>query len=220
MSKTATGLDPAIYDYILQSSLREPDALARLRQETAKLPRAIMQVSPDQGQFLRLLVQMVGAKRIIEIGTFTGYSSLSMALALPDDGELITCDISDEYTQVARRYWQETGVSDRIDLRLGPAAETLNAVLAEGGGELFDLAFIDADKENYQTYFEGCLNLMRTGGVIAIDNVLWDGRVLDSGNETVDTIAIRAFNADLKHDKRVTISMLAIADGLTLAVKR
>ncbi len=222
MGKTATGFDPALYDYILKSSLREPEVLTRLRRETVEMPRAVMQVAPDQGQFLRLLVEMLGARRVVEIGTFTGYSSLSMALALPADGRLIACDISEEFTRVARRYWQEAGVDDRVELRLGPAAETLEVLRQDpalGPGSL-DLAFIDADKGNYQVYFDLCLALLRPGGVIAIDNVLWDGAVLDETINGGDTAAIRAFNANLKRDNRVSISMLPIADGLTLAVKR
>ncbi|MEK9673012.1 MAG: class I SAM-dependent methyltransferase [Rhodospirillaceae bacterium] len=219
MPKTTTGLDPKIYDYLLKSSLREPDVLARLRDETAKHPRANMQVSPDQGQFLSLLVRMTGAKRIIEVGTFTGYSSTSMAMGLPEGGGIIACDVSDEFTQVARRYWKDAGVDHLIDLRLGPAAETLAGLRADGEEGKFDLAFIDADKENYQTYFDHCLALLRHGGVIAVDNVLWSGRVLDPTDETEDTEAIRAFNQRLTTDKRVSISMLSIADGLTLAVK-
>ena len=219
-TKSSTGLDPALYAYILETSLREPDILARLRSETATLPRARMQVSPDQGQLLGLLVQLTGAKRVIEVGTFTGYSSLAMALALPDDGQLIACDISDEFTQVARRYWQEAGVDGKVELRLGPAADTLTGLVAAGDAAAFDMAFIDADKTNYQVYFDTCLDLLRPGGLVAIDNVLWDGRVLEDSQGNEDTEAIKAFNARIKNDERVTIAMLSVADGLTLAVKR
>lgn len=220
MTKATTGLDTALYDYILQSTLREPEILARLRRETDSHPRAGMQISPDQGQLLALLVELVGARRIVEVGTFTGYSSLAMALAQPDGGEMVCCDVSEEYTSVARRYWAEAGVDNRIALRLAPAVETLDALIHEGRAEAFDMAFIDADKENYQNYFERCLTLIRPGGLIAVDNVLWHGRVIDSADDTVDTTAIRAFNAGLKDDDRVTVSLLSVADGLTLARKR
>jgi len=220
MTKATTGLDPALYDYILKTTLREPEVLARLRQETDSHPRAGMQISPDQGQFLTLLVELLGARRIVEIGTFTGYSSLAMAMALPGDGEMICCDVSEEYTAVARRYWAEAGVEARIALRLAPAVETLDALITEGRAGAFDMAFIDADKENYQNYFERCLTLIRPGGLIAVDNVLWNGRVIDPTDDTVDTQAIRAFNAGLKDDDRVTVSLLSVADGLTLARKR
>tara|TARA_R110002124_G_scaffold61962_4_gene169558 strand:- start:75796 stop:76458 length:663 start_codon:yes stop_codon:yes gene_type:complete len=220
VSKATTGLDPALYDYILKTTLREPEILARLRRETDNHPRAGMQISPDQGQLLALLVELLGARRIIEVGTFTGYSSLAMALALPDDSEMVCCDVSEDYTSVARRYWAEAGVAGRITLRLAPALETLDALITDGRTGAFDMAFIDADKENYQNYFERCLALIRPGGLVAIDNVLWNGRVIDPSDDTVDTKAIRAFNAGLKDDDRVTISLLSVADGLTLARKR
>jgi predicted O-methyltransferase YrrM len=162
----------------------------------------------------------LAAKRIVEVGTFTGYSSLAMALAMPDDGEMVCCDVSEEYTAVARRYWAEAGVEGRITLRLAPAVETLDALISEGRAGAFDMAFIDADKENYQNYFERCLTLIRPGGLIAVDNVLWNGRVIDASDDSVDTRAIRAFNAGLKDDDRVTVSLLSVADGLTLARKR
>ncbi|MEP0339162.1 MAG: class I SAM-dependent methyltransferase [Alphaproteobacteria bacterium] len=220
MTKATTGLDPALYDYILKTTLREPEILARLRRETDSHPRAGMQISPDQGQLLALLVELLGARRIIEVGTFTGYSSLAMAMALPDDSEMVCCDVSEDYTSVARRYWAEAGVAGRITLRLAPALETLDALITEGRTGAFDMAFIDADKENYQNYFERCLALVRPGGLVAIDNVLWNGRVIDPSDDTVDTKAIRAFNAGLKDDDRVTVSLLSVADGLTLARKR
>lgn len=220
MSKATTGLDPALYGYILKTTLREPEILARLRRETDSHPRAGMQISPDQGQLLALLVELLGARRIIEVGTFTGYSSLAMAMALPDDSEMVCCDVSEDYTSVARRYWAEAGVAGRITLRLAPALETLDALITEGRTGAFDMAFIDADKENYQNYFERCLALVRPGGLVAIDNVLWNGRVIDPSDDTVDTKAIRAFNAGLKDDDRVTVSLLSVADGLTLARKR
>ena len=220
MTKSTTGLDPALYEYILQTTLREPEVLARLRRETDSHPQARMQISPDQGQLLGLLVELMGARRVIEVGTFTGYSSLAMALALPDDGEMVCCDVSEDYTSVARRYWAEAGVDQRITLRLVPAVETLDALISEGRAGTFDMAFIDADKENYQTYFDRCLTLLRPGGLVAVDNVLWNGRVIDPSDDTVDTKAIRAFNAGLKDDDRVTVSLLSVADGLTLARKR
>ncbi len=220
MTKATTGLDPALYDYILKTTLREPEILARLRRETDSHPRAGMQISPDQGQLLALLVELLCARRVIEVGTFTGYSSLAMAMALPDGGEMVCCDVSEEYTSVARRYWAEAGVEERITLRLAPAVETLDALITEGRTGAFDMAFIDADKENYQNYFERCLALIRPGGLIAIDNVLWNGRVIDPTDDSVDTQAIRAFNAGLKDDDRVTVSLLSVADGLTLARKR
>lgn len=220
MTKATTGLDKALYDYILETTLREPEILTRLRKETDSHPRAGMQISPDQGQLLRLLAELTDAKRILEIGTFTGYSSLAMAQALPSDGEMVCCDVSEEYTAVARRYWAEAGVDKKITLRLAPAVDTLDALIGEGRGGAFDMAFIDADKENYQNYFERCLTLVRPGGLVAVDNVLWHGRVIDPADDTVDTKAIRAFNAQLKNDERVTISLLSVADGLTLARKR
>lgn len=220
MTKATTGLDPALYDYILKTTLREPEVLARLRRETDSHPRAMMQISPDQGQLLGLLAELLGARRIIEVGTFTGYSSLAMALALPDDGEMVCCDVSEDYTSVARRYWAEAGVEGRIALRLAPAVETLDTLITEGRAGTFDMAFIDADKENYQNYFDRCLTLIRRGGLIAVDNVLWNGRVIDPTDDSVDTKAIRAFNTGLKDDERVTVSLLSVADGLTLARKR
>ena len=219
MTKTATGLAPDLYAYILETSLREPPVLARLREETAKMPRGRMQVAPDQGQFLGLLVRLIGAKRIVEIGTFTGYSSTSMALALPADGKLIACDISEEFTAMARRTWAEAGVAERIDLRIGPAVDSLDALIAGGGAGTFDMAFIDADKANYANYYERCLTLLRPGGLVAVDNVLWSGAVLDPAKTDEDTVAIRAFNAAMKTDDRVVQSLLSMADGLTLAVK-
>ena len=211
MSKQTLGLDNPLYDYLLSVSLREPDILASLREETAKHPRAMMQISPEQGQFMGLLVQLMGATKTLEIGVFTGYSSLSVALSLPGNGHIVACDISEEYTAIARRYWQAAGVANKISLQLGPAVKTLDKLLSAGQGGTFDFAFIDADKENYDAYYERSLQLVRTGGLIAIDNVLWGGQV---------TIAIRAFNEKLRHDPRVSLSLVPIADGLTLALKR
>jgi caffeoyl-CoA O-methyltransferase len=178
-----------------------------------------MQVSPEQGQLLGLLAQLVGAKKALEIGVFTGYSSLSVALRMPPGGRLYACDISDEFTRVARRYWAQAGVADRIELRLGPALDTLDALLAEGHGGSFDFAFIDADKLNYRTYYERALDLVRPGGLIAVDNVLWSGRVIDSADQEAETLAMRAFNQAVHDDARVALSLVAAGDGVTLAVK-
>ena len=220
MSSRNGFIETHIYDYILANSLRDRDELKRLRQETQDMPMGGMQISPDQGQFMGLLVELIGAKRIVEVGTFTGYSSIAMALALPADGRLIACDVSDEFTSIARRYWQEAGVADKIELRLGPAVATLDEMLAAGEAGCFDMAFIDADKENYDAYYERCLQLLRPGGLIMIDNVLWGGRPADVNEQDESTVAIRALNAKIHADERVTASLLSIGDGLTLARKR
>ncbi len=220
MSTRTVTLNESLYDYLLGVSLREPPLLARLREETAALPHAIMQVSPEQGQFMALLAEVLGAKRVIEVGTFTGYSALVVALALPPDGHLITCDVDEEMTAIARRYWGEAGVADRIDLRLGPAVDTLDALLADGAAGTFDLAFIDADKKNYDSYYERTLALLRRGGLMLIDNVLWSGAVADPERRDGDTAAIRALNAKLHGDERVSLSLLPVSDGITLARKR
>ncbi len=209
-----------LLEYIQRVSVREPDILRRLREETASHPYAMMQISPDQGQFMALLVHMMSARRTLEIGVFTGYSALAVALALPDHGRIIACDISEEWTSIARRYWREAGVESKIDLRLGPALKTLDDLIAKGQGGRFDFAFIDADKENYSNYYERALVLVRPGGLIAIDNVLWDGKVIDPGAGDADTRAVRAFNEKLHHDERIWLSMLPIRDGLTLACKK
>ena len=220
MSKQTIGLDDRLYNYLLSVSLREPEILRQLRQETNNHPQAIMQISPEQGQFMALLVQLLGAKKTLEVGVFTGYSSLSVALALPPDGKIIACDVSEEYTAIARRYWQKAGVADKIDLRIAPALETLDRLLADGQAQTFDFAFIDADKVNYEGYYERSLQLVRPGGLIAIDNVLWGGKVADSQFQNSSTLAIRALNQKLHHDERITLSLVPIADGLTLALKR
>ncbi|MBD1921594.1 class I SAM-dependent methyltransferase [Microcoleus sp. FACHB-831] len=220
MSKQTIGLDNQLYDYLLSASLREPEILRQLRQETANLPNAMMQIAPEQGQFMALLVQLMGATTTLEVGVFTGYSSLSVALALPPEGKIIACDVSEEYTSVARRYWQAAGVADKIDLRLAPAIDTLDQLLAEGQAGTFDFAFIDADKNNYEGYYERSLQLVRPGGLIAIDNVLWSGRVADSQDRDKSTQSIRNLNNKLHQDERVTLSLVPIADGLTLALKR
>lgn len=220
MPKQSIGLDNQLYNYLLSVSLREPEILLKLRQETASHPRSGMQISPEQGQFMRLLVQLIGAKKTLEVGVFTGYSSLSVALALPADGKIIAADVSEEFTAIARRYWQQAGVADKIDLRLAPALETLDHLLATGQAETFDFAFIDADKENYDGYYERSLQLVRPGGLIAIDNVLWSGQVAEEQNQDESTQAIRALNEKLHHDERIMLSVVPIADGLTLAIKR
>ncbi|MEH6466482.1 MAG: class I SAM-dependent methyltransferase [Porticoccus sp.] len=220
MSNKSINLTEQLHTYLLNVSLRELDILKALREETSNLPTANMQIAPEQGQFMALLVQLIGAKNTIEVGVYTGYSALAVAMILPDNGQIIACDVSEEYTSVARRYWSEAGVSQKIDLRLAPATETLKGLIVEGRSSTFDFAFIDADKESYSDYFELCLDLLRPGGLIAIDNVLWDGAVIDHQKQDVDTCAIRAFNQQLLSDDRVDISLVPIADGLTLARKK
>jgi len=220
MSNRTLNLDDALYNYLLDVSLRETPLLQRLREETAALPVAQWQIAPEQGQFMALLVQLTGARQLLEVGTFTGYSALCMAQALPEDGQLLCCDIDQQYTEIARRYWQEAGVSERIELRLAPAMETLGALVREGRGGSFDLIFVDADKLNYPAYLEHALILARPGGLILFDNTLWSGRVLERTPETADTRAIQSLNRRLKLDQRVDISMLPLGDGLTLCRKR
>ncbi len=220
MSSTTLGLEDTLLAYLRNHSLREPEVLKQLREETLKLPLGVMQVSPEQGQFMALLVRITGATRIVEIGTFTGYSSLVMALALPDSGKLIACDISEDYTNTARHYWQKAGVGDRIELKLAPALETLDALLASGQTGTFDMAFIDADKTEYIGYYERCLQLLKSGGLILVDNVLWGGRVARSEVEDSDTNTLRQFNDLLHQDERIGLSMLPVGDGLTIARKR
>ncbi len=219
MSNRSITLTPDLYAYLLEASLREPPVLQALRAETAAMPAANMQIAPDQGQFMALLVRLLGARRIIEIGTFTGYSALAMALAMPADGRLIACDISADYTAIARRHWQQAGVAERIELRLVPAADTLRALAAAGRAGEFDLVFIDADKESYGDYYELALPLLRAGGLVIVDNVLWNGAVIDAGKQDADTRAIRAFNAAVRGDERVDLSMIPVGDGLTLLRK-
>jgi predicted O-methyltransferase YrrM len=230
MSITQTGVSEDLTRYIRSVTVRDSGLFQRLREETAKLPNAMMQISPEQGQFMDMLVRLIGAKRTLEVGVFTGYSSTTVALALPEDGKIIACDVSEEYTSVARRYWREAGVEHKIDLRLGPAVETLDALAAQNKAaqnkdaqneaNSFDFAFIDADKENYDHYYECALKLLRPGGLIVIDNVLWHGKVLDESIQDADTVAIRALNEKLHHDERVWLSMVAVGDGMTLACKR
>lgn len=220
MSNKTLDLSDRLYDYILSVSLQEPDILKQLRDETTRHPMSQMQIAPEQGQFMALLVQLLGAKKTLEIGVFTGYSSLVVALALPADGKIVACDISDDYTAIARRYWEMAGVADKIDLRIAPALQTLDQLLSDGQAGTFDFAFIDADKSNYDEYYERSLQLVRPGGLIAIDNVLWSGRVAEPNETDNRTNAIRALNAKLHHDDRITLSLVPIADGLTLALKR
>ncbi|MEG3919388.1 class I SAM-dependent methyltransferase [Microcoleus sp. T3_A4] len=220
MANSTLGLEHQLYDYLLSISLREPDILASLREETAKHPMGMMQIAPEQGQFMELMVQLMGATKTLEIGVFTGYSALCVALALPPNGQIIACDVSEEYTAIARRYWEAAGVANKISLQLGPAINTLDKLIAEGQAGTFDFAFIDADKENYEAYFERSLQLVRNSGLIVIDNVLWSGRVADPQVQDESTTAIRTFNDKLRNDPRVTLSVVPIADGLTLALKR
>jgi len=222
MSRRTLNLDDRLYKYVLDASLREHSALAELRAVTRDHQHAGMQISPEQGQLLALLVKLIGARRTIEVGVFTGYSALAVALALPADGRVLACDVSNEYTQVGRPYWQRAGVADKIDLVLQPALTTLDAKLADGEAERYDFAFIDADKTSYDAYYERCLRLLRGGGLIAIDNTLWGGEVakpVDSLTDA-DTSALQALNLKLRDDDRVDISLLPIGDGLTLARKR
>ena len=209
----------AVESYVWAHS-REGAVAARLREETAKLPQAGMQIGPDQAAFLALLVRTIGAKRCIEIGTFTGMSALAVASALPDDGKLVCCDISAEWTAIARRYWSEAGVAGRIDLRLAPALDTLRDLAAHGGKGAYDFAFIDADKSGYDAYYEACLELLRPGGLVALDNMLWSGKVADASVHDADTDAISALNAKIHADRRVDASLLTVGDGVMLARKR
>ena len=218
MSKSLNLSEP-LYTYLLDHSVREHPILARLRQETAAHPRGRMQISPDQGQLMMLLIRLMSAQKALEIGVFTGYSALCTALALPETGKLIACDVSEEYTNIARRYWQEAAVDHKIDLRIAPALETLDQLLTTDQVGTFDFVFIDADKQSYESYYERSLQLLRPGGLIVVDNVLWGGRVADPTNTESSTEALRRFNAKLHQDQRVQISLVPIADGLTLALK-
>jgi caffeoyl-CoA O-methyltransferase len=220
MSNQSIGLPDELHEYLLSVSLREPDVMQRLRTETAEHPRSEMQIAPEQGQFLRFLVRLIGVRRSIEVGVFTGYSALAVAMELPPTGTLVACDVSEEYTGVARRYWVEAGVADRIDLRIAPAEETLSALLEDGQDGTFDFSFIDADKETYDTYYEQSLKLLRPGGVIALDNMFRGGRVTDPEVEEESVRAIQRLNEKLRDDERVHLSMLPLADGVTLAMKR
>jgi predicted O-methyltransferase YrrM len=220
MSARTVSMTDDLHQYLLAVTLRDQEVFRRLREETAQLEAGGMQISPEQGQFMQLLVKLLNAKRTLEVGVFTGYSSLCVATALPADGQVIACDVSEEYTSIARRYWQEAGVAHKIQLNLGPAVETLQRLLDEGQQNSFDFAFIDADKEPYPTYFEQALQLVRPGGLIAIDNVFRGGRVAEEGNRDPDTQIIHELNQKLHADERIDLSVVPIGDGLTLARKR
>jgi caffeoyl-CoA O-methyltransferase len=220
MSNRSISLTDPLYQYLLDVSLREPPLLRALREETSHLSQRSMQISPEQGQFMALLARLIGARRCIEVGVFTGYSSLSVALTLPADGHIVACDVSEEWTAIARRYWKQAGVDQKIELRLAPAVATLDALLAEGGEGRYDFAFIDADKSNYPEYYERVMRLLRPGGLVTVDNTLWGGAVADPHDNDRDTVALRAFNERLHRDERVDLSVTPIGDGLTLARKR
>ncbi len=221
MSRRTLNLDDTLYQYVLDHSVREHPAQTALREVTRTHPYAMMQISPEQGQFMALLIKLLGARRTIEVGVFTGYSALTVALALPADGRVLACDISDEYTRVGLPFWEQAGVTQKIDLQLAPAVKTLDARLAAGEAGQYDFAFIDADKSSYDAYYERCLKLLRVGGLIAIDNTLWSGKVaVPAAPEDADTAALQVLNAKLHKDERVDVSLLPIGDGLTLARKR
>lgn len=220
MSSTSFGLPEAVQQYLVANSIRDTAVLKELRDVTATLPMGRMQISPEQGQFMALLVKMLGAKRCIEVGVFTGYSSLSVAQAMPPEGRIVACDVSEEWTAIAKRFWEKAGVAGKIALHLAPATDTLDKMLADGESGKHDFAFIDADKSNYRAYYERCLKLIRVGGLIAIDNTLWSGSVADPKVTDADTQAIRDLNAFLHTDARIEVSLLPVSDGLTLALKR
>ncbi len=220
MSNTTLGLSDRLATYLQTVAVREAAILTELRQETAQQPLSQMQIAPEQGQLMALLVRLMGARKTLEVGVFTGYSTLVVALALPPDGKVVACDISAEYTAIAQRYWQAAGVADRIELHIAPALESLDRFLAEGQANTFDFVFIDADKSNYDGYYERALQLVRVGGLIAIDNVLWGGNVADPTVQDSRTQKIRALNQKIHQDPRVDMSLVPIADGLTLAIKR
>ena len=211
------GLDltEPLYEYVVAMGARETAVQKALREETQKLPNAGMQIGPDQAALLQVLVKMLGAKRCIEVGTFTGYSALAMAMALPPGGKLVCCDVSEEWTSIGRRYWKKAGVERKIDLRIGPGLETLKSLKGR-----YDFAFIDADKPNYWKYYERCLQLVRKGGAIGVDNTLWGGSVINPEKQSESTVALREFNRRVAKDRRVDIALVPIGDGLTLAVKR
>lgn len=215
----AINLSPELSNYIRRVSVRESDTMRRLREETMALPNANMLTSPEQSQLLALLARIAGARRCLEVGVFTGYTTLAIARELPPDGRIIACDVNEQYTSIARRYWQEAGVADKIDLRLAPALETLDRLIDEGVEGTFDFAYIDADKTNYLNYYERVLKLLRPGGVVAADNVLWEGKVTDPSENGADLRALRQYNETLLKDDRVSISLVAIRDGLMLACK-
>lgn len=212
--------DDAFHGYLVDHWVREPPILARLREETAAMPNAGMQIGPEQGQLMGLLVKLMGVRRCLEVGVFTGYSSLAVAMAMPADGRIVACDVSDEFTSVARRYWAEAGVAERISLHLGPAVETLRSLLQRGEAGTFDFAFVDANKGDYDAYYELGLRLLRPGGVMLVDNVFWHGRVLDEADQSDDVRAIRALNEKVHGDARVDLAIVPICDGVTLIRKR
>jgi O-methyltransferase len=218
--KTWPNISDGLADYVDSNWLRESPLKRRLRDETAKLPQAMMQISAHQGQQIGLLARAIGARRAVEVGTFTGYSALNIAEALPDDGKLWCCDVSEEWTRIGKRYWKEAGLDGKIELTIGPALKTLDWLLAQGLTGQLDLAFIDANKSDYDAYYERCLKLLRPGGLILVDNVLWGGSVIDRTDKDEDTQAIRALNAKLKTDQRVDLTLFAVGDGMTCALKR
>lgn len=220
MSTKTINFTDKLYRYYQENAFRDLEILKKLREETSHMTGALMQISPEQGQLMTLLIELLGARKTLDIGTFTGYSALVVALALPFDGKVIACDVSSDSTKVAKRYWSEAGVENKIDLRIAPAKETLQQLIDNGESSTFDFSFIDADKANYDDYYEMSLQLLRRGGLVAVDNVLWGGAVADVANHDAQTTAIRALNAKLLRDERVTLSMLPIGDGLTLARKR
>ncbi|HTO59124.1 MAG TPA: class I SAM-dependent methyltransferase [Pseudomonadales bacterium] len=220
MSARTLTITPALHEYLTRVGVRESSTAAALRVETAKLPMAMMQISPEQAAFMQLVVKLLGVRRALEVGTFTGYSALAVAEAMPADGKLICCDVSDEWTSIGKKHWAAAGVAHKIDLRLAPAVTTLDQLLASGQANAFDFAFIDADKSNYDNYYERALKLVRVGGLIGIDNTLWNGAVVDASRQDADTKAIRALNEKVHADSRIDVVLLPIGDGLTLCRRR
>ena len=220
MANKTIGISDDLQSYVVRVGAREPEVLARLREETATLPAHSMQIAPEEGAFLGMLAELTGARRCLELWTFTGYSALAVTRRRPDDGSMVCCDVSEDWTGIARRYWAEAGVDDKIDLRIGPAADTLDALIADGEDAAYDFAFVDADKTGYDGYYERLLRLVRPGGLIVFDNTLWDGTVLEENPEDDDTKAIQALNEKLATDERVSLCLLPVADGVTLARRR
>ena len=220
MSNQTIRLNNELNEYMVAHSVRENEIMRRLRAETGQMAMSGMQIAPEQGQFLRFMVSLIGAKRTIEVGTFTGYSALCVASTLPEDGHVFACDVSEEWTEIGRRYWDEAGVANKITLTIAPATQTLQSFIDQGQQGTFDFAFIDADKSNYDTYYEQCLQLLRVGGLIAVDNVLWAGAIVDESIQDTDTVALRVLNKKLHTDERVDISLVPIGDGITLLRKR